>query len=201
MRPTTRSRVLSWAIWADQKIGEPQNDTVHGQVKMHVATVANEQTNINQKDQYDQLVKNGAIQKETSGTFYELLPAGVVPDMESIRLRSGDLLKSARVMKNYKGSGCSLLVVEALLSPIPSKGSAENPLGKEGFRDAPVLEFDVIYPWEEMAAFGKNVTVVAAFESGNSRLGTRKGLSGEPDDPLAGNNQFSRTPCRASRSS
>lgn len=179
-------------VWADQKIGEPQNDTVRGQVKMHVATVANEQTNINQKDQYDQLVKNGAIQKETSGTFYELLPAGVVPDMESIRLRSGDLLKSARVMKNYKGSGCSLLVVEALLSPIPSKGSAENPLGKEGFRDAPVLEFDVIYPWEEMAAFGKNVTVVAAFESGNSGLGTRKGLLGEPDDPLAGNNQFSR---------
>lgn len=179
-------------VWADQKIGEPQNDTVRGQVKMHVATVANEQTNINQKEQYDQLVKNGAIQKETSGTFYELLPAGVIPDMESIKLRSGDLLKSVHVMKNYKGSGCSLLVAEALLSPIPSKGSAENPLGKEGFRDSPVLEFDVIYPWEEMATFGKSVTVVAAFESGNSGLGTRKGLSGEPDDPLTGNNQFSR---------
>ena len=179
-------------VWADQKLGEPQNDTVRGQVKMHVATVANEQTNINQKEQYDQLVKNGAIQKETSGTFYELLPAGVIPDIESIKLRSGDLLKSVRVMKNYKGSGCSLLVAEALLSPIPSKGSAENPLGKEGFRDSPVLEFDVIYPWEEMATFGKNVTVVAAFESGNSGLGTRKGLSGEPDDPLTGNNQFSR---------
>lgn len=183
-------------VWADQKISDLQNDTARGQVKMHVATVANEQSNIYKKNQYDQLVKDGAIQRETSGTFYELLPAGVVPVMESISLRDGDLLKSARVIKNYKKSGRSLLIVDALLAPNPYKASGENPMGKEGYRDAPVLEFDVMYPWEEMAENGKTVTIVAAFESGNSGLGTRRGLCGEPDNPLAGNNRFSRTAVR-----
>ena len=183
-------------VWADQKISDLQNDTARGQVKMHVATVANEQSNLYKKTQYDQLVKDGAIQRETSGTFYELLPAGVVPVMESIRLRDGDLLKSARVIKNYKKSGRSLLIVDALLAPNPYKASGENPMGKEGYRDAPVLEFDVMYPWEEMAENGKTVTIVAAFESGNSGLGTRRGLCGEPDNPLAGNNRFSRTAVR-----
>lgn len=180
-----------------------ENDTPNRLARLHYTTKVREQTNLISKEQYNEAIDRGIIKPETSGTFYDLLPKHVIPNLDSIKLRKGDSLRNAYTVENYKGSGRTLLVVEAVLSPQPkykkapssnedvSKDDNVSITGEAGYCDVIQLDFDAVYTWEDMTDLGVELNNVIAFESGNDSLGTMKGLSGEPDNPLAGKNETS----------
>ena len=180
-----------------------ENDIPNRLARLHYTTKVKEQTNLISKEQYNEAIDRGIIKPETSGTFYDLLPKHVIPNLDSIKLRKGDSLRNAYTVENYKGSGRTLLVVEAVLSPQPkykkapssdedvSKDENVSITGEAGYCDVIQLDFDAVYTWEDMTDLGVELNNVIAFESGNDSLGTMKGLSGEPDNPLGGKNETS----------
>lgn len=170
-----------------------ENDIPNRTAKLHYTTKVSEQSNLVTLDQYNEALSRGVFGRETAGTFYDLLPQGVVPDVSSVRLRDGDAVQDVRTIENYQGSGRTLLVVKAALSPQAEFVSASASItGEAGYCDTPQLEFDAVYSWENISDLGADLNNVIAFESGNASLGTMRGLSGEPDDPLAGNNETSK---------
>lgn len=194
---------VSLGVRAFKKV-KTENDIPNRLARLHYTTTVKEQTNLTTKEQYNEAIERGIFAPETSGTFYDLLPKHVIPDLSSIKLRKGDSLKNAYTVENYKGSGRTLLVVEATLSPQPKyvkapghwsvEGTNEETsvTGEAGYCDSLQLEFDAVYTWEDLTDLGADLNNVIAFESGNASLGTMKGLSGEPDNPLAGKNETSK---------
>ena len=162
------------------------NDVENRQAILHYSAVAREQSNLTNRADYDKAVAEGVIPAETKGVWYDLLPEGVVPRMNTIRLRSGDTITAKYTIPDYKGTGRILLVVEADLTPAPS-------LRDGGYADCPSISFDAVYPWDAIEDFGTEAVNYIAFESkaDNLRyntLGTISGQRGNPDDPTAKNN-------------
>jgi hypothetical protein len=62
-----------------------------------------ERSNITSTDVWQTAVAEGDIAADTSCTWYDLLPKGVVPDLSSITLRDGDTISDAYTIPNYKG--------------------------------------------------------------------------------------------------
>ena len=156
-----------------------QNDTSNRQVKLRYRATVTERSNIKNRADYDAAVEDGIIVPETSGTWYDLLPVGVVPDLSTLAGRKGDTITSVRLIEDYKGSGRTMMVVQMRLTPSVDYAAGE---------DIPSISFDATYLWESMVDYGVDLENVIAFESGNDQLGNVKGLMGEPNDPTKGNN-------------
>lgn len=166
-----------------------ENDTANRLVKLHYTASTCAQSNLSSRTQYDSLVADGLISQDTSGVWYDLLPEGVVPDLDSVRaVRSGDTVESIDTIENYKDSGRTLLIVRMSLTPNPTYSSHYS---LTGYGDQPAVAFDAVYSWEALTVFGAKLNNVIAYESGSEQYGTIKGRTGEPDDPTAGNNDAS----------
>lgn len=155
-------------------------------VNIHYQTTVYEQSNLTDMTSYNQAISAGAIQAENEGTFYDLLPMGVEPITDSVKVRDSDTITGIQTIENYKNSGRTLLVVKAKLSP--SLSYRFNDTGDlSGYCDVITMSFDAKYAWTSLTDYGKTINNVISFESGNDQLGTIKGYSGEPDNPKAGN--------------
>lgn len=164
-----------------------ETDVENQRLLIHYKATLTEQSNLENRSDYDAAVAENVIPAETSGVWYDLLPPHVVPLLDTVKLRSGDTISSIYTIDNYKDTGRTLLVVEADLTPKPSY---RNSLG---YADQPTLEFTAAYTWLDMDEYGQNLVNYVAFEStvdnlNNGTLGTIKNQKGEPDNPLAGNN-------------
>lgn len=175
-------------------------DTGAMQAHLHYVTRVHEQSNILTREAYDNLVEDGAIVPETSGTWYDLLPPGVTPVLSSIRLRGADAVQDAYTIENYRDSGRTLLVVQAELVPhvvynaIVEGASAGEGYWSQGYYDEPTLSFDAVYSYADYQATGEGdagepldeLINIVAFESGNDALGNQEGMEGEYDDATGG---------------
>ena len=180
-----------------EKTLKVENDIDNRLARLTYTVKVHEQSNLTNIDDYNEAIGRGIFGKETSGTFYDLLPKGVVPDKSSVRLRSGDKVQSVRAIENYKGSGRTLLVVKAALTPnVRYTKDKDSITGESGYEDVPELSFKAIYTWEDISDQGDDLNNVVAFESGNASLGNMQDLSGEPDNPLAGRNETSKKAVR-----
>lgn len=139
-----------------------------------------ELTGLSDRGAYDEAVSDGLIERETSGTFYDLLPQGVFPDTSSIELRPGDKVESVEVLRNYKNSGRTLLKVHATLSPQPMRDAR----GSGNYADMPYMKFKATYSFGDAWEFGAKITNIAAFESDNAQLGNVMGYMGERSDAI-----------------
>lgn len=163
-----------------------KSDTGESCVNIHYQTTVYEQSNLTDMTSYNQAISTGAIQAEHEGTFYDLLPMGVEPITDSVKVRDSDTITGIQTIENYKNSGRTLLVVKAKLSP--SLSYRFNDTGDlSGYCDVITMSFDAKYAWTSLTDYGKNINNVISFESGNDQLGTIKGYSGEPDNPTVGN--------------
>ena len=180
----------SLAVTQDKK-ARYESDPGEACVNIHYTTTVYEQSNLTDPESYEQAVAEGIIQAETEGTFYDLLPMGVQVLTDSVSLRSDDTITSVQAIEDYKGSGRTMLIVKAKLTPRPSfeRYGAGN---LTGYCDKITLSFDAKYAWTSLIDYGINVNNVVSFESGNDQLGTIKNYSGEPDNPLAGNHYNSK---------
>lgn len=163
-----------------------ESDKGEACVNIHYQTTVYEQSNLTDMTSYNQAMSTGAIQAEHEGTFYDLLPMGVEPITDSVKVRDSDTITGVQTIENYKNSGRTLLVVKAKLSP--SLSYRFNDTGDlSGYCDVITMSFDAKYAWTSLTDYGKKINNVISFESGNNQLGTIKGYSGEPDNPTAGN--------------
>ena len=163
-----------------------KNDVSGRQVQLHYTVSVTEQVGTD-KATYDELVDAGVIVPEKSGTFYDLLPPGVVPDVDSVTLRKNDIVRDVELKPNFRDSGRTLMVVRADLSPVLR---VDESMGKYNeVQDEITLKYDATYSWEDLRDRGSELTNVVAFESGNDRI--MGSGNGEPDDPTAGNRKGS----------
>ena len=163
-----------------------ESDKGEACVNIHYQTTVYEQSNLTDMTSYNQAMSTGAIQAEHEGTFYDLLPMGVEPITDSVKVRDSDTITGIQTIENYKNSGRTLLVVKAKLSP--SLSYRFNDTGDlSGYCDVITMSFDAKYAWTSLTDYGKTINNVISFESGNDQLGTIKGYSGEPDNPTVGN--------------
>ena len=157
------------------------NDPDHSLVRLHYRVQAYEQTNLSSMQDYREAEEAGTWNAQTSGKFFDLLPEGVVMDEESISLRPGDQIRDIQQIRNWRGSGRTMLIVTADLDPDPVMTAG-------GLADRPTMSFDAAYSWQSMKDYGKTLTNYSAFASTSGDIGTIRGYMGEPDDPLYGNN-------------
>ena len=152
-----------------------------GYVTIHYAAKVEERSLIHDRVAYEQAVEDGRLVSETHGVWYDLLPKGVVPDLNSIELREGDTITYRGIVDDdYDGTGRILIKVEADLQPRPEtyrNGELYY------YMDAPAITFDATMSFEAINDYGKAIHNVVAFESGNETIGTIPKYCGEPDDP------------------
>ncbi len=164
------------------------NDVENRRAILHYSAKVMEKSNMTDRLQYDQAVAAGTIPAETGGIWYDLLPEGVVPLLNTLEVRPGDTILSRYIVENYKNSGRTLLVVECDLTPTPVLGDGSV------YMDSPTLAFDAVYPWDAIIDHqGEAAVNYIAFESTSSglrydTLGTITGQRGDADDPTGGNN-------------
>ena len=144
------------------------------------------QSFISDETTHEQAIKDGDLQLETSGTWYDLLPVGAAPVLSSVRLREADSIKSMYTIENYENSGRTLLVVEADLTPVTdTTGTDTDP--DAFYSDILELTFDATIDYSIIAEYGEQIHNVVAYKSGNTSIGTIERYEGE-SGPWGNNN-------------
>ena len=174
----------------DNRDDPGDNDTQHRLVRLHYSATVAEESNLKDRNEYDMAVADGIIPQETEGVWYDLLPEGVEPIMDSIRLSKGETITAKYTVPNYRGTNRTLLVVEMDMTPTITKDGYTD-----FWQDTFEIKFDAWISWESISDFGTNAVNYIAFESRNDSLrdgilGTIKGRQGEPDNPLGGMNTW-----------
>lgn len=149
------------------------------------------QTNIQSKDDLNEVIKSGLYPEQKEAIWYDLLPKGVTPNTRSLKINNGTIL-DVKLIENYKNTDRTLMIVKTKVEPKYNYSSKNNFTGYEGYNVKQVLTYDAKYTWESLGDYGKKVDNVVAFESLSENVGNIKGYKGEPDNPLAGNNKTSK---------
>ena len=161
---------------------------------LHYTANVYEQTNLTTLSDYNEAAAAGIFTPDTAGTFYDLLPKGVEPKLGTVKLNGDNAVESVSLKRNYKGTGRTLMTVKACVAPNPkyrSRWSAGNQ-PYDGYGDKFTLTFDAVYSFDTERDYGSTLVNNIAYESAEPSWGTIAGYKGEPDNPLAGNNQASK---------
>ena len=161
---------------------------------LHYTANVYEQTNLTTLSDYNEAAAAGIFTPDTAGTFYDLLPKGVEPKLGTVKLNGDNAVESVSLKRNYKGTGRTLMTVKTRVAPNPeyrSSWSAGNQ-PYDGYGDKITLTFDAVYSFDTERDYGSTLVNNIAYESAEPRWGTIAGYKGEPDNPLAGNNQASK---------
>ena len=124
----------------------------------------------------EKLVEMGMFEPQRTGTFYDLLPMGVEPDLSSIRVQSYLSyavcnIDSVETIENYNGTGRTLLIVKASLPEGAGDALYDDVTtsgGKafSGFR----LRFNAYYSWDDYIDYGQTLLNSIAYETGNEKI-------------------------------
>ena len=161
---------------------------------LHYTANVYEQTNLTTLSDYNEAAAAGIFTPDTAGTFYDLLPKGVEPKLGTVKLNGDNAVESVGLKRNYKGTGRTLMTVKTRVAPNPeyrSSWSAGNQ-PYDGYGDKITLTFDAVYSFDTERDYGSTLVNNIAYESAEPSWGTIAGYKGEPDNPLAGNNQASK---------
>ena len=154
-------------------------------VTIHYNATVEERSYIADRVTYETARDRGDLQAERAGIWYDLLPKGMVPLVNTIKLRADDLMTNVKTTQNYKGSGRTLLKISAELVPVTATYTENN---VTYYEDKITLSFDARYNFDDMVAYGRNPHNVVAFESSNDSLGTIEHYQGEKGDLSTDNN-------------
>ncbi len=176
-----------------EKSATVEDDKANRKSGIHYTASVYEQTNLNTLELYNAAKEAGSFEEDTSGTFYDLLPKGVEPDVSTVKLNGDNAVESVTLTRNYKGSGRTLMTVKASIVPDPQYRLKRDCAGQsyDGYGNKITLEFDATYSYDSQVDYGVMITNNIAYESGCESWGTITGLKGEPDNPTVGNNNNS----------
>ncbi|MBR0462528.1 MAG: BspA family leucine-rich repeat surface protein [Erysipelotrichaceae bacterium] len=159
--------------------------TIHYTAKVEIRSV------INDKATWQQAIDDGRLVSEHHAIWRDLLPKGVTPVIDTIQVRNNDSIVDVYTIENYKGSGRTLLVVEADLTPTPTAYRSGDMVYYE---DVPFLKFDATYSFDNLNDYGGHIHNVVSYQSDNEQFGTIEDYIGEPDDPYSDNNVVTGNP-------
>lgn len=153
---------------------------------VHYSTKLRELSNLDDLDTYLEAQRNGAIPPETAGVWYDLLPEGMNPVLETVRMDGKDRITTVYTVKNYNGSQRTLLVVESELTP--DLRLTDDPGATPVVYDSHLLTFDAVISYDDIEEFGIEQKNYIAFESRtpdlvDGILGNVPGEQGAPDRP------------------
>lgn len=196
-------RIYRVAAYQAKSFTMTGNDTANRRLTLHTRATTIQQSNILTREEYIKAAGEEDIPYTEGGTWYDLLPPGVEPVIESITLQSGDKVLDAYTIDNYKGSGRTMLVVKAKLAGHLSYQSSSDYYNdpdypREGYRQTQAIEFDAFYSWQDAKTFGLDgVRNTVAFQSDADWVGNIDGWSGETDDPRSGGNKLTEESVRS----
>ena len=161
---------------------------------LHYTANVYEQTNLTNLADYNEAAAAGVFTPDTAGTFYDLLPKGVEPRLGTVKLNGDNAVESVSLKRNYKGTGRTLMTVKARIASDPEYRSTVNAGNQpyDGYGNKITLTFDAVYSFDTERDYGPTLVNNIAYESAEPSWGTIAGYKGEPDNPLAGNNQASK---------
>lgn len=171
-------------------------DTQNRNIVIEYRAKVEYQSIINDLTSYKTALADGRIAELTEGIWYDLLPKGVIPDLDTISVTSNNRTKDkvieAYTQENYKGSGRTLLVVKVELTPVPVMYRVGD---MRYYEDVPNIYFKAYYSYEAYKDYGEDIHNVIAFEAtGIEQFGSVEHYTGEPDDPTGENNNNVTTP-------
>lgn len=161
-------------------------------VGLHYTSIMRHQTNAQTRSDLNDAIKEGLYKSNSEAIWYDLLPKGVKPDTKSLRISNGNIT-NVQLIENYKNTDRILMIVKTKVEPKNNYSSSRNFTGYEGFYDEQTLSFDAKYTWESLSDYGRSLDNVIAYEGIADSLGNLKGYKGEPDNPLAGNHNNSKS--------
>lgn len=161
-------------------------------VDLHYISIMRHQTNAQTRSDLNDAIKEGLYKSNSEAIWYDLLPKGVKPDTKSLRISNGNIT-NVQLIENYKNTDRILMIVKTKVEPKNNYSSSRNFTGYEGFYDEQTLSFDAKYTWESLSDYGRSLDNVIAYEGIADSLGNLKGYKGEPDNPLAGNHNNSKS--------
>ena len=151
---------------------------------VHYTGTLHETSNLKTEADYLAAQAGGAIPAETSGIWYDLLPEGMLPDLNTVRVGGKDQITAVYTVPDYRGSGRVLLVVEADLTPVLTVTGDDA----KDIEDVHTLTFDGMIGYDLIETHGELQKNYMAFESRTDDLpggvlGTMVNLQGAPDRP------------------
>ena len=163
------------------------NDTENRLITLHYKSTLKEESNLRVREEYDTAVAENIVVAETAGIWYDLLPEGVSPLLDTIKASEGETITAVYTKPNFRDTGRTLLVVEMDMTPTVNGGTF--------YYDSAYITFDATIGWDDIEDLGTNAVNYIAFESrtpnlNDGILGSIDGRQGEPDDPLGGMNDF-----------
>ncbi len=189
--------------------GDADSDVKKHIETVHVSDTFYQQTNVTSREDYNRQLEDGVIYSSNSGVWYDLLPIGMEPDLNTVAVSGGGEIKWKQAIPNYKGSGKTLVVVrveypeELRYREAGSSDSTAGPneTGLTGYRNQHTLTFDGKYTWDDIIALkfrtaeqdGVSLYHTAVFQADEEEVGNLINFCGEPDAPTEGRNQYSKT--------
>ena len=147
-------------------------------------------TNIVEKNDLDDARRMGILSESVSGTFYDLLPPGMVAQLDTVKSSTGTITNKY-IIENYKESGSQLLVVKIRLKNDPVY-DMYSPTWSDGYWFTDSISFNMTYSYDEVQNRGtRNLKNYAAYEADEAKFGNKRNYTGEPDDPTVGNHSSS----------
>ena len=162
---------------------QSNEDKANKLVRLKYNATVTESTNQTSSESYNEVMAQGVLPRDDSGTYFDLLPMGVTVDERSVKVNGS--LQSTHLINNWRGSGRNMLVVKAKNNTTPTR--INDKYGQQN-----TISFDATYTWSEMKDITTYLNNNIAYASNAPYLGTIKGMMGEPDDPTAGNNADSK---------
>ncbi|PJM78401.1 SpaA isopeptide-forming pilin-related protein [Bifidobacterium scaligerum] len=163
--------------------GNWTSDAVNGRVKIPYKVTMGETGDYSK----EYMNKNWATPQQR-GTFYDLLPTGVTPDVDSVKVTAVDdttvmTILTAKAYPNYRGSGRTLLKVEA---EAPDGYTNLRYTNGDAGKSTMTLRFDSYISWQDANDLGykdnaKDLHNVVAYETYNGGI-----ADGDDNDDLTG---------------
>lgn len=189
--------------------GDADSDVKKHIETVHVSDTFYQQTNVTSREDYNKQLEDGVIYSSNSGVWYDLLPIGMEPDLDTVAVSGGGEIKWKQAIPNYKGSGKTLVVVRVEYpeelryreAGTVDSTAGPNETGLTGYRNQHTLTFDGKYTWDDIIALkfrtaeqdGVSLYHTAVFQADEEEVGNLINFCGEPDDPTEGRNQYSKT--------
>ena len=185
-------------VTLDKTFATTENDKILQRVKVHTDVSMLQQSNIVDAREWREALEDGALPMAESGVWYDLVPAGMLVDVNSVTVGDGDVLRDVWVVENYRGTGRTLLCASVQFAPhefcmgaqdekpssVAMLAATGDAWPNEGYATRQTLGFDAWYPWDAVREHGaEGVRNVAAFEADELQLGNLRGFSGQADDP------------------
>ena len=173
--------------------------TKNQRIPLHSVLTLTQQSDITSRSDYDYALEIGEIPNTNSGTYYDLLPYGVEPDTDTVKVGGSDSIKDVWTIPNYKDSGRTMLVVKVnLVDNITytsekkyKEGEGSKFYPEKGYKNTHTLTFDSYYSTKILAINNGVLRNVAAYEAAEGEIGNVEDWMGEPDDPTADNHNQS----------